>query len=157
MQRTSKRLLASLVGLVIVALGFGALAALDRSSELEAIEAAAGDYLEGGTTGDIARLRSAFHPSTVLKFVKDGSYGEWPVDAYLGRMTPGKRSERRTRILLVDFAGTCALVKAEVDYGSFRFIDYLSLLKVDGRWRIVGKIFYRDTSQPRTSEQTRQE
>ncbi len=111
--------------------------------DLTAIREAAGHYLAGGQTGDIERLRQAFHPSARLQFVRDGSYQEWSLEEYLGKKTPGKRSNHRTRIQSIDLEGTCAVVKVELDYGSFKFIDYLSLLKTDGEWRIVNKIFFR--------------
>lgn len=151
MKKIVQLFIALLGGAAIIVLVVHQLPAVERSSELAAIEATAGHYLEGGTSGDVERLRQAFHSSTVLKFVKNGAVSEWPVDDYLARQTPGKLSERRTRILLVDFAGTCAVVKAEIDYGEFRFIDYLSLLKVGDDWKIVGKIFYRDESPSGTS------
>ena len=112
-------------------------------AELAAIEEAVGYYLEGGKTGDIETLRRAFHPSARLQFVRDGAYREWSLEEYLGRRTPGKRSDHRSRVLSIDFAGNSASAKLELDYGSFKFIDYMSLLKLDGRWWIVNKVFYR--------------
>jgi hypothetical protein len=91
-------------------------------------------------------LRRAFHPRCVLKFVRDGAYQEWPVQDYLARIQPGKRSNRRTHILFMDFAGSCATVKARIDSGERIFVDFLSLLKIEGEWKIVSKIFYRDES-----------
>ena len=35
------------------------------------------------------------------------------------------------------------MAKVELDYPGGGFIDYLSLLKIDGRWQIVNKIFHR--------------
>ncbi|RKZ06960.1 nuclear transport factor 2 family protein [bacterium] len=112
-------------------------------AELAGIEEAVGYYIEGGQTGDLEALRKAFHPSARLQFVRGGVYQEWSLEDYLGRKTPGKRSDHRARVLALDFAGTSATVKLELDYGSFKFVDYMSLLKMDGRWWIVNKIFYR--------------
>jgi hypothetical protein len=112
-------------------------------AELAAIEEAVGYYLEGGQTGDVELLRKAFHPSARLQFVRDGVYGEWSLEEYLGRRTPGKRSDHRARVLSIDYAGNTATAKLELDFGSFKFVDYMSLLKLDGRWWIVNKVFYR--------------
>ncbi len=101
-------------------------------------------YLEGGRQGDIERLHLAFHPGARLQFVKNGEYGEWPVAEYISWQRPGRESGAKVRVLSLDFAGSCAMVKAEVDYGDKRFIDFLSLLKIEGRWRIVNKIFHRE-------------
>jgi protease I len=114
-----------------------------RAAALPAIEEAVRDCLEGGTQGDLERLRRAFHPGAELKFTKDGDCVVWSLDEYLNRLGPGRRSDRRTRIEFVDFAGNCAVVKAEIEYPRFRFIDYLCLLEIEGEWRIVSKIFCR--------------
>jgi len=115
----------------------------DGAAELAAIEATLADYLEGGRSGDVDRLRRAFHPSARLQFVRDGQYHEWALEEYLGARTPGRRSGHRTRVLSIDFAGTSATAKLELDFGGYKFIDYMSLLKIDGRWWIVNKVFYR--------------
>jgi protease I len=133
--------LLNLILLLLAALAEPACAA--DPAELAAIEQAVGYYLEGGQTGDLEILRRAFHPSARLQFVRDGAYQEWSLEEYLGRKTPGKRSDHRGRVLSIDFAGDSATAKLELDYGSFKFIDYMSLLKLDGRWWIVNKVFYR--------------
>jgi hypothetical protein len=115
----------------------------DRSAELAAIEETLGHYLEGGKTGDIDRLRRAFHFSARLQFVRNDAYEDWSLEEYLGRRTPGKRSDHGTRVLLIDFAGSAATAKLELDHGEFKFIDYMSLLKIDDRWLIVNKVFHR--------------
>jgi len=115
----------------------------DRAAELAAIESTLADYLEGGKTGDIERLARAFHPAARLQFVRRGAYGEWSIDEHLASRRPGKRSNHRTRVLSIDFAGNAAVAKLELDHGTFKYVDYMSLLKVEGRWWVVNKIFHR--------------
>jgi hypothetical protein len=134
--------LSSALALLIV-LGQGVAWAGNQSAELASIEQALGHYLEGGKAGDIDRLRQAFHPSARLQFVRNGAYGDWSIEEYLGRRTPGKRSDHGARVLSIDFAGTAATAKLELDFGEFKFIDYMSLLKIEGRWWIVNKVFYK--------------
>lgn len=52
------------------------------------------------------------------------------------------------KILQLDHAGDAAMVKVELRYPAVTFIDYLSLLKIDGRWQIVNKIFHRRLPAP---------
>ncbi|UCE04014.1 MAG: nuclear transport factor 2 family protein [Candidatus Latescibacterota bacterium] len=146
------QILRSLLMLVTVAalVAPASLSAADEA-ELAAIEQTARDYLEGGTNGDVDRLRRAFHSSCVLKFTRHGAYQEWPVQDYLARIRPGRRSQRSTHILFMDFAGSCAVVKVRIDDGERTFIDFLSLLKIDEEWKIVGKIFYRQDLNSATS------
>jgi hypothetical protein len=41
-----------------------------------------------------------------------------------------------------------SMAKIELSYPTVHFVDYLSLLKVDGRWTIVNKIFHREDIAP---------
>jgi hypothetical protein len=44
----------------------------------------------------------------------------------------------------VDVAGDAAVAKLELERPDMLITDYMSLLKVDGRWVIVNKIFSRE-------------
>jgi len=118
-------------------------AAGDQASELTAIENTLQNYLQGGKNGDLVRLRMAFHPRARLQFVRNGKYKEWSLDEYIGAQTSGRRSSHETKVLSIDFAGSAASAKLELDFGKHKFVDYMSLLKIGGRWWIVNKIFYR--------------
>ena len=56
---------------------------VETAAELTAIEATLNDYLVGGKSGDLERLRRAFHSSARLQFVRDGAYWEWALEEYL--------------------------------------------------------------------------
>ncbi|WPB58167.1 nuclear transport factor 2 family protein [Xylophilus sp. GOD-11R] len=43
----------------------------------------------------------------------------------------------------IDIRGTAASASLTIDYLTQQFIDFFNLLKIDGRWQIVSKIFYR--------------
>lgn len=126
-----------------LALPWSVAAAADQASELAAIENTLTNYLQAGRNGDLATLRGAFHARARLQFVRDGKYTEWSLAKYIGACKPNHESNYRTRVLSIDFAGTAASAKLELDIGRHKFIDYMSLLKIGGRWCIVNKIFYR--------------
>lgn len=42
----------------------------------------------------------------------------------------------------VDATDSAASVKVNISFPAFEFTDYLSLLKIDGKWLIVGKIYH---------------
>lgn len=54
---------------------------------------------------------------------------------------PADEAQRRRRIVSIDVAGDAALAKVELDYPKVFFVDYLSLLKVDGEWKIAQKTY----------------
>ncbi len=45
-------------------------------------------------------------------------------------------------IELIDIEGDAASVKVVDEFAGMRFSDYLSLLKIDGRWTIVNKVYH---------------
>ena len=51
-------------------------------------------------------------------------------------------SERRDRIVSIDFSGPAtAFAKVECQLPPRYFTDYLSLLKLDGRWVVISKSY----------------
>ena len=110
-----------------------------------AIEETVGHYFRAGDTSSSQELRQAFHPATMMFFVKDGaltgvSQPEWWARADANK-TPVVALSRQ--IPVVDITGDAAVAKILSDYPTHRFADYMSLMKLNGRWWIVGKIFHR--------------
>ncbi|WP_164851340.1 nuclear transport factor 2 family protein [Larkinella soli] len=105
------------------------------------------NYLDGGTFGDTTRLNRAFHPSASMKLVDftNGRFRDVPIAEYLNnaKKGAGKKADRTTRIVRYEYAGTAGQARVEIDYPTFRFIDFFNLLKIDGEWKIVSKITYR--------------
>ena len=110
-------------------------------------------YFAGHATGDGSYWRRAFHPVAKLYSVKDGALAERTLDEFVGGASgkpPADEARRRRTIAAIDVAGDAAMVKVELDYPEVRFVDYLSLLRIDGRWVIVNKIFHREPRVPST-------
>jgi hypothetical protein len=42
----------------------------------------------------------------------------------------------------VDITGNAAMAKIVLDYPQVKFTDYMSLLKIDGEWKIINKTFH---------------
>jgi hypothetical protein len=119
-------------------------------SEEAAVRAAVQHYLDGHATGQGEHFAIAMHPVLQMLWVRDGQLNRRTRDEYgsgaSGSPAPDE-ARRRRWIESVDVSGTAAVAKVVLDYPSARLTDYLSLLRVEGQWRIVGKIF---DSQPRT-------
>jgi len=118
-----------------------------QDSEEAGIRAALEHYLQGHATGDGTHFQAAFHPVANLYWVAGDTLAQRTSEAYIagapGRPAPDE-AQRKRRIVSIDFAGTAAMAKIELDYPSVRFIDYMQLLKIDGEWKIVNKIFNRE-------------
>ncbi len=134
---------------MILAIGITtSLAAQKKSKDKEAVEKALLNYLEGGTNGESARVVAAFHPSASMKYVdnKTGEFKDVPIADFLERVkqNDGKKLDRTHKIVHLDIYGTAAHAKLEIDGGTYIFHDYMNLLKIDGEWKVVSKIFYRE-------------
>ena len=115
-------------------------------SDQQAVEAVVHLYVEGMTFANEAALRKAFHPrSAIIGHYQNAV--EWLTrEEFIaaivaeGAAPPG--TQPYMDIALVDIAGDAATVKVTDDFAGMRFTDYLSMLKVDGRWTIVNKLYY---------------
>ena len=111
------------------------------------IEAVVQTYLDGLYEGDVEKLAAAFHPTSSLTYEENGVLTPLPRDRWLDavRERPSPKSRglaRHDRILQIDQASpTAAFVKLQCAIPPRFFTDYLSLLKVEGRWQVAQKVF----------------
>jgi protease I len=106
-------------------------------------------YFDGGKARDSLALRKAFHPDARMLFAKDGQLVVVSIGEYIARVAgsplrPGEVDSTRRRVTSVDVAGDAAIARLELERPDALITDYMSLLKVGGRWQIVNKIFTRE-------------
>jgi len=117
------------------------------SDDRAAIEVVVQTYLDGLYEGNVEKLAAAFHPTSSLTYEENGSLTPLPRDQWLeavrSRPSPQSRGlPRHDRILQIDQASpTTAFVKLNCAIPPRFFTDYLSLLKVEGRWQVAQKVF----------------
>lgn len=109
-------------------------------------------YLDGLYEGDTSKLRRSFHDVCHLHSVADSGISDLSLESWCklveGRASPKSQNFARgfERVLRVEeSAPNCANVTLTCAAPGKLFTDHLSLLKIDGRWQIVNKIFH---SQP---------
>jgi Putative lumazine-binding len=113
-------------------------------SEEVAIKKTVSDYLEGGTNGDVNRFKSAFVNDAVQRSVaKTGGIAGMTVESLASKIKPGTVMERSTNIVSWSYAGDAATAITETIYPTSKIIDLLNLLKVNGEWKIVSRVFSR--------------
>ena len=115
-----------------------------------AVRAPVEAYLRGHATGDGEEWRKAFHPTAMVTGLRDGKLQSMTAPDFVSRAAgkpPADEAQRRRRIVSIDVSGDAAVAKVELDYPKVFFVDYLSLLKVDGEWKIAQKT-YTGTSKP---------
>ena len=116
------------------------------TSDYDLISTTLNYYLVGGTNNDFSTLKKAFHQDATMQFIGGEGYKSVnAIDFFEKGMKPGPAQNRKTQIASIEMAGNAAKATLHIDYENFRFIDYMTLLKVDGEWKIVSKVFYRQT------------
>ena len=128
---------------IFFAVCFSTVHAQDSFEDLKAINQVINDYFDGATNANIAGLEKAFHKVCVLRWVIDGHLMESPRDEWFAWIKANGPFERENAIEKIDITGSAAMVKAVADLKHTRFVDYISLLKINGDWKIVAKIFLR--------------
>jgi hypothetical protein len=107
-------------------------------------------YFDGLYHSDTARLAKVFHPRARYACATDGSLVHLGMDEYFPivekRPSPASHGEARTdRIVSIEFAGpVTAFVRAECRIGPKQFTDLLTLVRLEGRWQILSKVFHYD-------------
>lgn len=124
------------------------------TDERAAIDAMIQTYLDGLYEGDAGKLADAFLPTSALTSEHDGKLVVVPRDAWLEavRSRPAPRAQglaRHDEVVAVDLSSpTTAFVKLHCAIPPRFFTDYLSLLKIDGRWQVAQKVFATRTGGP---------
>ncbi len=137
--------------LLVIACAAAGLVRLSESAsaaqdpEEAAVRAAIEHYFRGHSTGQGEHFRKVFHPDSKLYAVRDGKFWTLTSEEYAARAS-GKpaadEAQRKRTIDSIDIAGNAAFVKLTLDYPKVVFTDYMSMLKIDGQWKIVNKTFY---------------
>lgn len=105
------------------------------------------DYFDLMYTCDTEKFDEVFHQNAQLQSVGTAGYTCWPAAQYKeilkGRLSPAsQKAPRDDRIVSIDQSSdVSALAKVKVTINGVRYCDYLSLLNVEGKWRVVGKVF----------------
>jgi hypothetical protein len=115
-------------------------------SEKQAIEAVIHLYVEGMAFANAPALRKAFHPQASVIGNYQGAV-EWMsreefIAAILAETPAAPGSQPLMEIEMIDIEGDAASAKVVDEFAGMRFSDYLSLLKRDGRWTIVNKLYH---------------
>ena len=100
-------------------------------------------YLDGGTNNDFETLKKAFHETATMKFIGESYTEVNAIEFFQKGMKPGPKQNRETEIVDVQMHGNAASARLEITYPTFTFYDFMNLLKIEGEWKIVNKIFYR--------------
>ncbi|MBF8289754.1 MAG: hypothetical protein HW391_722 [Chloroflexi bacterium] len=115
-----------------------------NDATIAAVTDVARAYYDGMLAGDEAKLRSAFHPRAAIVGNEGGSLYWGTLDEFIAecKRTVPHAGPSDWRIENLSFEGDTALVRLGGQYAGVWYTDDLSMLLIDGAWRIVHKTFY---------------
>ncbi|AZZ90644.1 nuclear transport factor 2 family protein [Hahella sp. KA22] len=101
-----------------------------------------GAYFEGLYYADTTLLERIFHTDAILKAPGlRRSLKDW-LDAVKNRPVPSEQGlPYEFRLLSVEITGEQAMVKVACPLFEYNYLDYLGLLKENGQWLIVNKMY----------------
>ncbi len=123
------------------------------AADREAIRSVLRTLFSAQDSNDGALAASLSSPRTMTYTVLDDrlvgvSAPEWEARLAARRTAGGEAPKAVRRIAMVDSEGDAAVARLEHELPGLRWIDYASLLKVEGKWQIVGFVY----SQERTAK-----
>ena len=123
-----------------------------QTSDKDAAKVPLENYIKGHATGDAEYMKKAFHSEGQLIFIRDGKYTTRSFADYIAGFTGKPAADevlRKRSIESIDVVGNAATAKIILDYPTAKLTDFMSLLKINGEWKIVNKIF---TSEPKKTQ-----
>ncbi len=118
-------------------------------SEYNAVVEAAGKYVEGLRKGDPEVVAQAFHKEAVMYGLSNGTtlLGGPISNLYDFVRTNGAAPDIQTRIDVLAITPTTAVVRIDMEKDAINadYNDYLTFIKLDGRWQAIAKVFHQFT------------
>ena len=119
--------------------------AIAQSSDHKAVDAVMKKFMSAYITADNTLATEVFRKDGVMigYSVARGSElltrtGEQFAEGFNGKPAADEAKRKRT-YEIVDMAENFAAVRVNLDYPGWRGVDYVVLLKVDGKWMIMSK------------------
>lgn len=112
--------------------------------EYSAIAQVLSKYIEGNAKASSAAMKPAFHDkATIFGLNGQDVFGPEIQKLYdvIDSLAPSPKAQ--AAIASIDIEGTAASARVDSDnVAGSRFTDFFNLLKIDGKWTIVSKIYY---------------
>ena len=114
------------------------------TNERDAIGKVVQQYIDGAKSGRGDDMKPAFHTdATIFGYAGDDLFAGPIQQLFAWNDENGPATELEARIATIDVVGTVATVRLELDnWTGSRFTDLFTLLKIDGEWKIMNKVFH---------------
>ncbi len=115
-----------------------------NASEHDVIAKVVRHYIDGAKSGRGEDKKPAFHKdATIFGYVGADLFAGPIQQLFAWNDKNGPATGLQARIASLDLIDTVATVRLELDnWTGHRFTDLFTLLKVDGEWKIMNKVFH---------------
>ena len=113
-------------------------------SEYGAIAKVVQHYIDGAKSGSGNEMKRAFHKdATIFGYIGADLFAGPIQQLFAWNDENGSATGLEARIVSIDLIDTVATVRLELDnWTGHRFTDLFTLLKIDGAWKIMSKVFH---------------
>lgn len=118
---------------------------INTVQDYEDVLAVVNGYVEGLKTGDVTQLRKTFHKDAVMYGHLETELSGRSIDnLYTYVEEFGAAPNIKTHLDVLHKTPTTAVVRIEMeaDAANEDFTDYHSLIKIEGEWKVVAKLFH---------------
>ena len=116
----------------------------DNKKDIEAISSVIQTYVEGGRKGDASIMKNAFRENATIHGHTAGGLLAGPIQLLFDFITDNPPApDLEAKIVNIDLANTVATARVELtDWLGTRYTDQFTLLKENGTWTIISKVFH---------------
>ncbi len=114
-------------------------------SEYDEITKVVQHYIDGARSGRTEDMKPAFHKDATIFGLDGPDLFAGPIKKLFDYLDDesGPAAELKAQITSIDLVETIATVRLELDnWTGIRFSDMFTLLKIDGEWKIINKVFH---------------
>ncbi len=116
----------------------------DIESDHDAIIQVVQHYIDGAKSGSGEAMKPAFHlDATIFGYIGADLFAGPIQQLFAWNNENGPATALSATVASIDVIGTVATVRLELDnWTGHRFTDLFTLLKTDGEWKIMNKVFH---------------
>lgn len=115
------------------------------TAEYDAVIATANQYVEGLRIGSAQGVAQAFHKEAVMYGFTNGELLGGPIKNLFDFVEKnGAAPEISTRLDVLAITPTTAVVRVDMETDAIGadYNDYLTLIKIDGVWKVIAKVYH---------------
>ncbi|MEK1836319.1 hypothetical protein AB7M22_003127 [Pseudomonas sp. ADAK2 TE3594] len=115
------------------------------TAEYNAVIAVANQYVEGLRAGSTEGVAKAFHQDAVMYGFTNGQLLGGPIKNLFDFVQKnGSAPDITTRLDVLAITPTTAVVRVDMEKDAIGadYNDYLTLIKIDGAWKVIAKVYH---------------